>query len=179
MFFNIGKIVINYNSKLLSFSQNEFNFLLIQGFFGPVSLKIPKNVFIQINQKNFILYFDLNKLFVIKKFLKSFYFLIIFSCHGLVFNHFVYMNIKGIGRKFKFEKKLEKNFLIVYNGNSLPTYFEMPDNLKIKIKVKSGPNSLIVFCGDFILLNNFIAKIRNIAKPNKYKEIGVYLKKKL
>ena len=54
MFFNIGKIVINYNSKLLSFSQNEFNFLLIQGFFGPVSLKIPKNVFIQINQKNFI-----------------------------------------------------------------------------------------------------------------------------
>ena len=37
----------------------------------------------------------------------------------------------------------------------------------------------IVFCGDFILLNNFVAKVKNIAKPNKYKEIGVFLEKKL
>ena len=173
MLFNIGKIVINYNSKLLSFSQNKFNFLLIQGFFGEICLKIPKNIFIQINEKNFILYFDLNKLSLIKKILKSFYFSIIFSCNGLIYNHFVFMSIKGIGYKFK----LEKNLLIVYNGKTLPTRFELPKNLRIV--ENSGPNSLAVFCGDFVLLNNFVGKIRNIAKVNKYKEIGVYFKRKL
>ena len=173
MLFNIGKIVINYNNKFLTFSQNKFNFLIIQGFFGEVCLKIPKNIFVRINQRDLILYFDLNKLSIIKKILKSFYFSIIFSSNGLVYNHFVYMNIKGIGYKFK----LEKNSLIVYNGNSLPTSFELPKNLKII--ENSGPNFLIVFCGDFILLNNFVAKVKNIAKPNKYKEIGVFLEKKL
>lgn len=83
------------------------------------------------------------------------------------------MSIKGIGYKFK----LEKNLLIVYNGKTLPTRFELPKNLRIV--ENSGPNSLAVFCGDFVLLNNFVGKIRNIAKVNKYKEIGVYFKRKL
>ena len=98
MLFNIGKIVINYNSKLLSFSQNKFNFLLIQGFFGEICLKIPKNIFIQINEKNFILYFDLNKLSLIKKILKSFYFSIIFSKSSSFF--FLIVSLRAILRCF-------------------------------------------------------------------------------
>jgi ribosomal protein L6P/L9E len=172
---NIGKVVINYKkySKFLSFSQDNFGLLFIEGFFGKVSLKVPKKFFIEIDKENIILYFDLNKLSIIKKNLKSFYFLIIFSCYGLVYNHFVYMTIKGIGFKFK----LEENFLVVYSGNSLPTYFKVPSNLKILDN--SSSNNFSVFSGDFIFLNNFVTKVRNIAVPNKYKEIGIYLEKKL
>ena len=172
---NIGKIVINYKkySKLLSFSYNRFNYLCIQGFFGKTSLKIPKNFFVEIDEESIKIYFDLQKLSNNKKILKSFYSLIVFSCYGLVYNHFIYMLIKGIGFKFKLEKKK----LIVYSGHSLPTSFEIPESLKILDN--SSSNNFSIFSGDFIFLNNFAAKVKNIAIPNKYKEIGIYLEEKL
>ena len=67
--------------------------------------------------------------------------------------------------------------MIVYSGNSLPTSFEIPESLKILDN--SSSNNFSIFSGDFIFLNNFAAKVKNIAIPNKYKEIGIYLEEKL
>ena len=169
---NINKIIINYQNykKLLSFSKKEKNFLFIKGFFGSVSLKIPKGIILDISNESIILYFYSNKN---NNILKSFYSLIIFSCHGLIFNHFVDMNIKGIG--FKFE--LKNNQILVYSGNSLPTFFNIPNNLQILDNSSSYNYS--VLSSDYTFLNNFVNKIRNIAIPNKYKEIGIFLEKKL
>ena len=169
---NINKIIINYQNykKLLSFSKKEKNFLFIKGFFGSVSLKIPKGIILDISNESIILYFYSNKN---NNILKSFYSLIIFSCHGLIFNHFVDMNIKGIG--FKFE--LKNNQILVYSGNSLPTFFNIPNNLQILDN--SSSNNYSVLSSDYTFLNNFVNKIRNIAIPNKYKEIGIFLEKKL
>lgn len=173
----INKITIDYQiyKKLLSFSKKDKKFLLIKGFFGSVSLKIPKGIFININENNIILYFSNHTRNTISfiNILKSFYSLIIFSCHGLVFNHIVDMNIKGIG--FKFE--LKKNRILVYSGNSLPTLFDIPTNLQILDN--SSSNNYSVLSSDYAFLNNFVNKIRNTAIPNKYKEIGIFLEKKL
>lgn len=172
----INKITINYQDykELLSFSKKDKNFLFIKGFFGSVNLKIPKGIIIDINEKEIILYFYCAKINnTLYKVLKSFYSLIIFSCHGLIFNHFVDMNIKGIG--FKFE--LKNNQILVYSGNSLPTFFDIPNNLQILDN--SSSNNYSVLSSDYTFLNNFVNKIRNIAIPNKYKEIGIFLEKKL
>lgn len=172
---NINKIIINYQKykKLLSFSKKNKDFLLIQGFFGSVTLKIPKGIIIDVCNESIILYFYSKKGIVMNKFLKSFYFLVIFSSYGLVFNHFIDLTIKGIG--FKFE--LKEGQIIVYSGNSLPTIFNIPEGFKVLDNCSS--NNFSVLGSDYIFLNNFVNKIRNIAIPNKYKEIGIFLEKKL
>lgn len=175
MLVNVNKVIIDYQKyeKVLSFSKKNKNFLLIQGFFGSVSFKIPKGVIIDVCEKNIILYFYSGKGATIYKYLKSFYFLIIFSSYGLVFNHFVGLSIKGIG--FKFE--LKGDDIMVYSGNSLPTVFNVPEGFKILGNGSS--NNFSVLGGDYTFLNNFVNKVRNIAVPNKYKEIGIFLEKKL
>lgn len=174
MSYKINKITLNYQkyNKLLSFSKNKNN-LNINGFFGSVSLKIPANILLELDKKDIKLYFDSNKFIYNSRLLKSFYHNIIFSVYGQVFNHFVNISIKGIGYKFK----LEKNKIIVYSGNSLPTLFEIPDNLKVLDNLNS--NNFSIIGSDYTFLNNFINKIRNISKPNKYKEIGIFLEKRL
>jgi len=177
MSYNINKVSLNYQkyNKLLSFSKKNDSILFIKGFFGLSELKIPKNIIVEIDNNNSInLYFNSNKLSTIGKILKSFYFSIIFSIYGLVFNHFVDMNIKGIGYKFELKGN---NEILVYSGNSLPTNFEIPENLIILDN--SNTNNFSVLGNDYVFLNNFVNKIKNIAVPNKYKEIGIFLEKRL
>ena len=66
---------------------------------------------------------------------------------------------------------------MVYSGNSLPTVFNVPEGFKILGNGSS--NNFSVLGGDYTFLNNFVNKVRNIAVPNKYKEIGIFLEKKL
>ena len=174
MSYNINKVSLNYQkyNKLLSFLKFN-NILRIKGYFGFVDLKIPANIILEVDKKNLTLYFHSNKLITINKFLKSFYHIIIFSFYGVMFNHFININIKGIGYKFE----LKNGLFLIYSGNSLPTFFNVPSNLKILDNL--GSNNFSVVGNNYTFLNNFVNKIRNISIPKKYKEIGIYLEKKL
>lgn len=171
---NIKKITLDYQkyNKFLYFSKNK-NILSIKGFFGKIDLKIPVNIVVGVDEKNINLYFNLKELPNLNKILKSFYFLIIFSVYGLVFNHFIDMNIKGIGYKFE----IKDNVLLVYSGNSLPTKFQIPEELIILDN--SNSNNFSILGGNYAFLNNFINKVKKVSIPNKYKEIGIFLDKKL
>ena len=172
---NIYKIILNHEKsvKFLSFKKLEDNILQIKGFFGKAILTIPSNIILEIDEKSIILFFSFKKLKNLELLLKSLYHNIIFSSYGLVFNHYVNMQIKGIGHKFELKPK----DIVVFNGNSLPTVFDIPGGFKILDN--SSFNNFIVFGGNYSLLNNFVNKIRSIAVPNKYKEIGIFLKKGL
>ena len=171
----VYKITLNYerNIEFLSFLKVKDNVLKIKGFFGEVSLIIPLNIILEISEKSILIFFNLKKINKIESFLKSLYHNIIFSSYGLVFSHYIRMSIKGIGHKFELKPKK----IIVFNGNSLPTKFEIPKDLSILDN--SSFNDFTFFGGNFSLLNNFVNKIKNIAVPNKYKEIGIFLKKGL
>jgi ribosomal protein L6P/L9E len=83
------------------------------------------------------------------------------------------MSIKGIGYKFE----LLGDQIIVYNGNSLPTYFTVPKD--IIVLDNNMVNNYSLVGGSYILLTSFSNNIRNTSIPNKYKEIGIFLQKKL
>jgi ribosomal protein L6P/L9E len=174
MFYNnIKKIVLDYKNynKFLNFV-TEKNFLKIRGFFGEISLKIPKNVIVRIDDFVITLYF--NEKVTINK-IKYFYNTIIYSCISVLFNHFVNLSVKGIG--FKFDLNKDKRELLVFNGNRLPVIFNLPSS--IKVLMNTSIVNISILGGDNILLNNFVNNIRKIAIPNKYKEIGIFLEKKL
>ena len=50
---------------------------------------------------------------------------------------------------------------------------------KITVLNKNSVNSLNLLSNDYTLLNNFIKNIQKVAMPNKYKEIGIFIKDSL
>lgn len=174
---NIKKIVFNYKkyNKFLSFLVKKKNILLIKGFFGEVSFLIPKNFFIYIDSNSGSLYIYFNYLNLGEKISKLKYIFnsIIFLSYGVLFYHMVNVSIKGIGYRFI----LNNNCIEVYSGNSLPTILNVGDNLKILDNNNSNNFSLV--CCDYTYLNFFVKSLYNISPPNKYKETGVFLEKKL
>jgi len=175
MSFNYNKIVVNYNlyNKFLSFSKISNRELLIVGAFGSIKLYVPQNIIIEIDKKNVKIFFKSSKKSFVKRVVKPFCIKFLFSCYGLIFIHFSNVTIKGIGYKFELKEKE----LVVFNGNSLPTTFKVPENLHI---ITNGSfNFYSIIGSDYILLNNFIQEVLNIATPSKYKEIGVYVDKRM
>jgi ribosomal protein L6P/L9E len=172
----ISKIRLTYKkySKLLSVKKEERN-LILSSFFGKTFLKIPQNLILEVDKESKSIFFFSKEKKKNKslKSLKSFYNLIIFSSYGVVFGHFMNMSIKGIGYKFE----LLGDQIIVYNGNSLPTYFTVPKD--IIVLDNNMVNNYSLVGGSYILLTSFSNNIRNTSIPNKYKEIGIFLQKKL
>jgi ribosomal protein L6P/L9E len=164
---NIKKIHFNlekYNNFLF-FSVKEKK-LFIKGFFGKIHLKIPHTTVLKIKNNVLIMYFYDRNLYI----LKTFNNLIIFSINNILLNYYKNIFIKGIGYKFI----LKENNLEVYNGNFLPERFHIPKS--ITVLNKNSLNSLNLLSNDYTLLNNFIKNIQKVAMPNKYKEIGIFIK---
>lgn len=148
------------------------NMLIVKGFFGVISLTIPKNIILRVN-KTKVIFFYIKSKDSLKK-IKHFYHIIIFSLIGVLFNNFINISIKGIGFKFLFDK--EKNNFFVHSGNSLPSVFNLP--LNIRLLTNSSMNNFTILSSDIVLLHNFVNTVRKISIPNKYKEIGIFLEKK-
>lgn len=180
MYYNkIKKITLNYQkyNNILFFSIKDNDILKIQSFFGFIEVRIPSNLILKIeNDTNLIIFFYSKNFLVLNNILKSFCNQIIFFSQGLLFNHFVKLDIMGIGYKFE----LNKDSLAVYSGNTLPTFFNGFDN-KLKIindDLKTKNCTKFYFSGgDFCFLNNYAKKIRKISIPNKYKKIGIFFNK--
>jgi len=171
MFYSsLNKVILDYQNynNFLFFKKKKEN-LIIEGVFGKVLIDIPANIFLIIENNKIFLYFNNNNLAK----LKFFYNIIIFSCVGVLFNHFINISIKGIGFKFY----LENNNLFIYHGNSLPTKFNLPYN--VFVLDNGSVNSFSILSSDYTLLNNFISNIQKKSMPNKYKKIGIFLEKKL
>ena len=175
MLFSYNKVVFNYQlyNKFLSFSKINNRVLLIKGFFGCISLSVPRNIILEIDNKSILIFFTSSKKKSINGVIKAFCVNLFCVCYGLIFSHFIDLGIKGIGYKFE----LKDNYLVMYSGNSLPTLFKVPKNLCVLSNLTSNLFSIVG--GDYILLNNFAHKIKKISTPNKYKEIGVYLAKRI
>ena len=172
----ISKIIFNYQkyNNFLSFKIKNKGLYVI-GFFGEISLVIPSNIVVEINHKTqeIFLFFYSNQLSTLTKVLKSFYSFIMFSSYGVILGHFTNLTIKGIGYKFS----LDKNDLIVHNGMVVPRIFEIPKN--VTVLDNGSSNILTVMGGDYTFLSNFVSNIRKTSIPNRYKEIGIFVDKKL
>lgn len=150
--------------------------LEIKGFFGKTSIFIPKSIFvdIDISLKGLNIFFKKNSNFT-EGVIKSFYLNLIFSLYGVVFYHFVDIIVKGIG--FRFELNSSGTSLLIFHGNVNPTIFNVPNS--IKLLSNSNLNVFSVCSSNFNLINNFIGKLRFICKPGRYKEVGLFYKKRL
>jgi hypothetical protein len=177
----IKKVILNYNNfnKFISFHNvvyekgiNKKRYLKIKGYFGFSLLLIPKNVIIRVNKdkKNIYIYFDSSlETFLLKYIYNN----IIFLSYSVLYYHLIDIKIKGIGYKFE----LNKDIIKVYGGNSLPSYFNIPK--KLKFLQSSNLNFFCAGSGDYICLNNFLIRLSQEGLPNKYKEIGIFLDKRL
>lgn len=125
----------------------------------------------ELDNNNINLYFDPTT--VDKSKLNFFYRKVILSTYGQLFNHFIDISIKGIGYKFQLKKKE----IFIYTGNSLPSFFIIPENIKILDNLTSDNFSVVG--GDYTYLNNFVKKLQRTSKPNKYKETGIFVKDRL
>ena len=178
MLHKVRKLCFNYKkfNNFLSFQIKQEKCLIIKGFFGEVTLLIPSNFIIINNDSKGLLFiycfFYTNSEHIYKK-LKYIHNSIIYFSYGVIFFHMVNISIKGIGYRFI----LEKNKIKVYSGNSLPSILNIRDQLKILDNCNS--NNFSIFCCDYTYLNFFIKKLYNISIPNRYKEIGVFIEKKL
>jgi len=175
---NIKKISLNYQkyNKFLSFKLKKINLLEIKGFFGAVDLVIPDFIRIKIDKDKCILYifFDNTKNPKhVNRIIKQLYNTIIFSSYGVLFCHLIDISIKGIGYKFEFN---DNKTITVFSGKTLPHLFEIPEGLRIL--EKGNLNSFSLGGGNYSRLISFAFKIQSVGKPNKYKEIGIYLNKK-
>jgi ribosomal protein L6P/L9E len=167
---NIKKISFNLekHNNFLFFSVKEKK-LFIKGFFGKIYLKIPHTTILEIKNNILIMYFYDKNLHVLKTFNNT----IVFSINNILLNYYKNIFIKGIGYKFR----LKDDSLEIYNGNSLPEHFYIPKS--ITVLNKNSVNSLNLLSNDYTLLNNFIKNIQKVAMPNKYKEIGIFIKDSL
>jgi len=175
---NIKKISLNYQiyNKFLSFKIKKINFLEIKGFFGVVSLVIPDFIRIKLNKDKYILYIffdDTKNPKYVNRVIKQLYNTIIFSSYGVLFCHLISINIKGIGYKFEFDGN---NSITVFSGKTLPYLFEVPKGLRVL--EKGNLNNFSLGGGNYSRLISFAFKLQSVGKPNKYKEIGIYLNKK-
>ena len=173
---NVKKIVFNYQKydKFLFLKIKEKR-LVIKGFFGESSFLIPQNCFVIINDElsTLSIYFYYSNLESFNYKLKYIYNSIIYLSYGVLFYHMVNIRIKGIGYRFI----LEDNVIKVYSGNSLPSIFNIEN--KLKILDNCGSNNFSMFCCDYTFLNFFAKSIYNISPPNRYKEMGIFIEKKL
>lgn len=171
MFYSkLNKVVLDYqNYNNFLFLKKEKENLVIEGLFGKISINIPTNIFLIIENNKIFLYVNKNN----SSKLKFFYNMIIFSCVGVLFNHFINISIMGIGFKFS----LENDNLFIHHGNSLPTKFDLPYN--VFVLNNESVNNFSILSSDYVLLNNFVSNIQKKSMPNKYKKIGIFLNKKL
>lgn len=150
--------------------------LKISGFFGEVIVDIPSNVVLEVNSelKGIYLFFIKDHFIEVKYIIKSFYLNLIFSLYGIIFNHFVDIIIKGIG--YRFEKD-SLNHLLIFHGNVNPSIFKIPKNIKL---LTNANTNIFSICGsNYTLINNFIGQLRSICKPGRYKEVGLFVQKRL
>jgi hypothetical protein len=174
MSFNIYKIILNYRKykHVLSFSKDNSRNLYVDSFFGLIPLSIPINVIFELDKKYIKLYFNSTKFIFIRQVLKSFCHILSFSTVSSLFTFFISTFIKGIGYKFVFNN----DKLIIHSGNSLPSLFETQEDLQMLSNFNSY--RFIMGSSNFTFLNHFGNKLRSICKPNKYKEMGIFLEKK-
>lgn len=164
----------------------------IQIFFVDKIIKIPKNIKINIKNKN--IYFEgiLGKLYLsftndIFFFFKKNQLILIVNLQKNkksilnLYNKLIKIKIKGVLQGFKlnlilkgigFKSFIENNNLILKLGFSHNIIISIPNN----IQIINQSNNLIFNSIDFIYLTQFVHYIKSFKKPEPYKGKGLLLK---
>lgn len=164
----------------------------IQIFFVDKIIKIPKNIKINIKNKN--IYFEgiLGKLYLsftndIFFFFKKNQLILIVNLQKNkksilnLYNKLIKIKIKGVLQGFKlnlilkgigFKSFIENNNLILKLGFSHNIIIPIPNN----IQIINQSNNLIFNSIDFIYLTQFVHYIKSFKKPEPYKGKGLLLK---
>jgi hypothetical protein len=169
---NFYKIILNYQkyNPVVFFSKDANDNLYLNSFFGLIPLNLPINVIFEFDKKYIKFYFTFARLIFLRRVLKSFYHILSFVTLCSLFVFFIGLNIKGIGYKFVFNDEL-----IIHSKNSLPSYLKKQESLQMLHNFHSY--NFLMSSSNFTFLNHFGNRVRSICKPNKYKEIGIFLKK--
>jgi len=164
----------------------------IQVFFIDKTIKIPKNIKIEIKNQN--IYFEglLGKLSLnftdeIYFFLKKNQLILVINLQKNkksilnLYNKLIKIKIKGVLQGFKlnlilkgigFKAYIEANNLVLKLGYSHNIIVNIPEN----IKIINQSNNLIFNSIDFIYLTQFVHYIKSFKKPEPYKGKGLLLK---
>ena len=165
----------------------------MQVFFIDKTFKIPKNVKIEIKNKN--IYFEgllgklsLNFINEALFFYKKNKLILVINANNNnkksilnLYNKLIKIKIKGILQGFKlnlilkgigFKAFIENNSLILKLGFSHNITIEIPSN----IKIINQANNLIFSSIDYVFLTQFVNFIKNHKKPEPYKGKGLLLK---
>lgn len=160
----LGKLQIKIpdNTKIILTSR----ICIIEGFYGKLEQKIPKNIFIKITSYG---------IFIMRKVTTK----QICEQQGLVYS---LLRNMIIGVSTKFEKKLKLigigyrasikfTKLILFLGYSHLTFFDIPNELQVFVINNS---SIIIQGIDKKVVSLFASKIRALKRPEPYKGKGVH-----
>ena len=143
------------------------NIVTIIGPKGKLSQKISNGIIVAI--KNNLLVFDSiinNSRFNAKQYIGLYKALVTNMIEGVINGFSKSLELVGVG----YRAFVEGNTLKLQVGYSLPVFFDIPDDLEVKID-KSG--SINIFGINKKAVGDFAAKVRAVRKPEPYKGKGI------
>ncbi len=167
----IGNIQVFYIDKSIKIPKNinieiKKNNIYFKGILGNVSLTFTNKIlfFLKNNKLIFIVNTKIKKKSILNLYNK----LIKIKIKGILQGFKLNLILKGIG----FKSFIENNNLILKLGFSHNIIIPIPNN----IKIINQSNNLIFSSIDFINLTQFVYYIKNFKKPEPYKGKGLLLK---
>jgi hypothetical protein len=158
---------LNYRKKFYILNKSfDFWFnvkkslVLIKGYYGIISLRLPSYYFIK-NNNNLVSFLFLNRFFFMS-FIKHFF----YTYNRLFLIYFIRLKIKGLGYRIR---KVSNNLYYFFFNYTNMFYFNIPNNIMVKWYKKR----LILLSNDFFMLKLIFSHILLLKKLGPYRLRGL------
>jgi ribosomal protein L6P/L9E len=163
--------LIQYKKYLIKTVELKFysNYCLINGILLNYKLKFKKNLILNLINST---HSNIHNIFIIKKYFRTFFSLILKIIDGISFGYKAILKLKGKGLRLQLKKLNNILYIYLKLGYSHKIFFKLPTNMWIYIYERR--RSLILFSLDYCNLRNILLKIRSYYPVNLYKIRGFF-----